>query len=592
MSDPNKFINALHWKTKGQLLVPYKGLLVPYTYSERRENPNLKEVLTHSDVRGEFIPLNRVIEMVKGLPLIAWIKFISVTSIYLDREGFFNLDAQKDLARSIITSDKQKDLLQRMDQYNRYFFNPRTLVSLLKLAFAYAPNVSSAAPSDQSERLVEAYLGLTDHMDVDFERQFAVDQDSAVVRWAVQNIDFFSNLDLVESLCRTHDVLCKLPPERKWPLSSPLIPQDVLLQEEGLDLQSYMAATLALIVSYYDIDFSSAQSIDEHWVLNENAFFKNAKIKEQCVKKSFSRFVLTENHVNAIKNKILDDPNYFFEFNLFRERPLYPVSEGTYAPIYFPFFRWRVTEGIYWDIWACSGGRREIYTQAHGYWFEEYIQRLFEKVYPGLSGLQQRLFRGTKVKDTDPAYDIAIIDPNAYILIETKASRFQYSESIVQGNMGAILKDLEKLLFEPAEQLNKFISSFERGDVEVNGNKWKGEVIFPVLILYDAFPTFDPLWGYFMSKVASKGWLQQSKIMPLIVLSAEEAAMLASLVMNGKSISDILAGKNLDKYRGVPFKNFALERYGSISLAKNILGPYWDELTGKSRAILFGGLST
>jgi len=591
----------------------YDGLIyIPAEKKSEHFQPHLErklqERVCYSELFGEYIPLSEIINTITTIPRNFLLGFVRNISVALDRDHFSNCSSQLGLAKALAVGELGDRLIEEVEKRAKFFICPRTLASLAKLALAYSSD--EASPMDEPTfryTMIKLCLSIADYMDVAFpdnvESGIESQTDSVeenILRWLIQMSDMTSPQEVVESISRIWAVLNVIPQSETYRKLEPN-PNILFKKHNGLSLAEAMVLTESMMVRYQAIDFSSPVSIWSNLVINESSFSATKLNPGRSVdyfqklifpiKKLRTKLQIKEPGKIRKPDDLVHSPDkaYFLDFSLLKLFPLINISDNTFYPLFYPFFRWRITEGLYWDIFTLADTKRSIFQSNFGKYFEAYVQSFFKKAFPTLEHFARRIWVGDELKknDQDPAADIVIHYPDAYIFIEVKSARFKYLQSILLGDIPAIQDDLRIALFEPSEQLNSAINFFCDGKLELDNQKWKGEKIYPVIVTYGMFPNIDPVWNALKKEVRDKGWLDKPHINDLLVLNSFEATLLANLAFCGESLIDIIKDKTSPENDGNDFQSYCYEKYASIARPREVIKAYWDDFIGFARNYLF-----
>lgn len=350
-----------------------------------------------------------------------------------------------------------------------------------------------------------------------------------------------------------------------------------------------------MVALHSAVDFASPESMETGISLNQSTVFTKTPASFEEVRNYFGLMVLDDNSIQRIQREDVTHPDYFYDFTAIRQRPLYRLNGDMLIPIYFPFFRWRVTEGIYWDIWWTAKNYKRYglpvdemqFANAFGPLFERYIQDRLVRALPNGSGLTQRLWREPKIRPDAPAADLVIAYPDAFLFVEVKAARLKYLESMVTGGDDAIEDDFRQMVYEPAKQLANAIQYFQNGHLAPLGLVWRGEQIYPLVVTYGPllFSTLRDLLHQ------DEGYCQLGQlpsVMPLEILDPDEATRLASLAVNGLALNAVLRRRQEPIYADLPFRTYLMTAYGVAANPNAVLDTEWAAFASSVQRELFG----
>lgn len=579
------------WKRRGNLWAPF--------YQAASSIAPVSDVfaayITYSELYGAPISLDDVVARVKCVPKRQWLAFTGLTSMVIDGVGTKptgGRDGQKQLASVLLKGEVRNSILQRMEHNGWVWAAPRPLVGLAKLSLTYAPEESASNVADPFEFMVLTLLALNDHLDTDLDLSDADGRWSTITRFAVRNLPYMTT-QWAETMVRIWNIF-ELIPRQEPDVVRPEYPDlgALFFQETGVPLNAFMAIVFGILSSYTQIDWASREAT-ARWLIDPE-WFNGTAIPRQSVEKLLERITLRDQDVRKLTSEDYRDPDYFYRYSGLTERPFMmfqPSPNLRVGPAYFPFFRWRVTEAIYWECFtrAQSTGQLEAFFQAIGAYFQRYVERLFQRAVPSGHGLEQRLWCEPKFNPGDPAVDIIVRYPEAYVFVEVTGSQFQYVESQLNGTEESITTDLQKILYDEVEQLDKAIHYFLNGHLKLNGARWNGERIYPLLISYGSLPTFEPIWSTIEQDIASRGLLIDDHIAPLTAIDPAEVPLLTNLAKRGIRMDRILAEKTA-AYRGTSFRNFVIAQHPDYVNPSEVWRPEFEDLKQHVQAVLFPNL--
>lgn len=556
-----------------------------------------KAYATYSEVGlGPKMSLDDIVARIRRVPRGQWLTFVGLMGIALDGVGIdptFKPNTQSAMVRTIMEGELQTKVLQALTEHGWVFAAPRPLLAIAKLTAAHAPEIAvDDVPANPAEFMAITYLALNDHLDDDLDTGLKTDPWPTILRFMVRNLPY-ANSSALETLVRIWTLFYLIPTE-DVDLRRPEYPdfEQLFQQASGLTMTQFLGIAYGILILYVDLDLSSEESMRQ-WVFDP-ARFDTTAVARSDVERFLDRISLRNVDLQRLSRLDYGDADYFYNFSVLSERPLSRIStpEGPrYHPIYYPHFRWRVTEAVYWECFtgAESLGKVTDYFQAFGAYFQRYVERLFDRGIPHVTGLGQRMWKEPKYHEEDPAVDIIVRYPSSYVFVEVTGSQFQFRESQITGQEDAIAADLQKILYDEVEQLDKAIKFFFDRKLALDESFWNGEdVVYPLLVTYGSLPTFAPVWPVIEQSIADRSLLVHEKIRPLTAIDVAEVPMLIKLTLNGISIEEALKLK-VEEYRDMSFRNFVIKRYPKLSNPSDVLEMEWKNFNTTIIETLFPG---
>lgn len=537
--------------------------------------------VTYHDVTKRRARLSEAVAVVSRRPVASWIRFLLPLSVFLSKEGFTERAVQMSvttmLAERMADRALAKSILSAARESDNVIFHLHGLAAFAKLIADWAPvQDQDSGETGLVDDFVVSYLILNDHLASGAKQALKRDRKSAAISLALQDAEFMTQLHLRTVISRAWGLLVRVPSVRP----GKIIPLECFSGAMGLDLRTFMAMSHGLLSIYETMDLGSPESVDSHWLIDKEVVFSRTAIDRVKVKRYLDRMTWTHSEAPTSLPE-----GYLRDFEALRDRPLFRVGPDKLAPIYYPYFCWRITEGLFWDI-----GHDDLnqWQNAFGDYFEQYVMGL----------LTSHLSAGERTpriwfeRDLPPGKgkrrcDVIIRYPGSYILVEAKAARPSYRRTTVAGEPDAVAKDLGKMLFEPAQQLSEVVDRLKAQELSPCGADWSGETIYPVCVVYGSFIAFDPLWSLLLKDIAEKGLLCQPEVRPLVHLDVDEAEMLGSILKKGRVLPDVLSKKLERPNSSLTFRNFALKQYGRSVSSDDILEDDWQAVTSWTNETLF-----
>lgn len=593
MSDWQQLINEIEWKRHGTLYVPkswHGSTMKPVV------NPVLpiRAAPGYSDIFGSALSFDEIVDRIRQVPRQNWLRFVALTTLICDRDGYTDSTTNQRFVRTFVHEGYSATLVALIHNEDYVLLSPQSLASLAKLAVGYAPESVKQTPDELLEFIFRTYLAVHDYVQSIVVPDANADPRSALLRFLVQNSEFATHPPILERFVRSWSLLCEQPGAN----TSTSSPENLFMTGTGVPLVHFLAIAFGTIAHNYGVDVDSPESVLNHALIDQQSLFRLSSMGDKDVEHFFGHLVMPDREIVRIRREDPSQPMYFYDFSAFRQTPLYRLSNNHLMPIVYPFFRWRVTDGLYWDVWFTAQNHREYgdavkerFTREFGCYFEAYISQLFVEAIESAPGPSQSIWREPGKEAGLRNVDLVIAYPDAYVFIEIKAARLKYMESMVRGNMAEIEDDLRQMVYEPLCQLGDAIEHFKTGDLAQFGLVWRGETIFPVVITYGEL-VYSAILELVRESECYRRVATNGNHMPPIILDAEEGIRMASLVKNGNSIVDLLNSKFQPANRSLSFQNFALQMFGDASEPKHILDEKWERLSEIIRDTLFRSDST
>lgn len=565
------------------------GLIVPDTRNWREPKSNY--VIAHMTwhlLFGQKLDISEIVELVRSVPREYWLLFTSAIGACFERRSYGDFDAQRIAASWFCNPRLLNRIHQFLDAKRFILFAPRPVLGVVKLALAFADDTATELNSYQiSNVIMQVYLSVGDYIDRDVPQDVTESGDANPIQIAtkliVQNIPYGSGSDLFELLTRTWGVYCEAPEHVDF---EALRLQNPALHYEGkygLTVQEFLSIAFGFMTHYYLLSIETLNRNLSSLKLPVSDLFTKLQISIDKVGSFCASLSIDDRDIEKIKDQDCASLDYFSDYQALSQHPIYRCSDGSYLAYYLPHFRWRVTEGVYWDhLFAIPKRDRDQFFHTFGHLYQKYIETLLEKAYPTTS-LTRRLWCEPKPHPSSPAADMIIRYHEALIFIEVTASKFQFMRSEIQGDSHAIQEDLHKIVYDEADQLNDAINYFFGGGLESLDLTWQVEDIYPILVTYGSVPHLQVIWD----TLRDNGWLVHPKVKPLILLDASDVANMISFPLQGVSLVDVLGKKLQPQYMLMDFRTFVVEEYPSFDTTRAILTTEWENFNKTALKTLF-----
>jgi hypothetical protein len=261
---------------------------------------------------------------------------------------------------------------------------------------------------------------------------------------------------------------------------------------------------------------------------------------------------------------------------------------------------WLGATGAYYRILDVARERGkedfERFRRFNGFLQERYFRQLTHIGHPG--GRQRGAFSGSgrvlgeqtykvKKRGESKTNDVTIDLGLDLVLVEITSSRLT-TKSLVDGDVKAVVRDLEKVILAKMRQLDRVAADLVVGRASLPGVEFSiVERIWPVIVSPDSLFHSPALWGWcakHAGHLLQTPSRQRQQIQPLTLLEAEEYEVLMALVAAGESLTEILASKTSPLWRERDFKAWFLARQDLTG--RDELAFIRDEVARAHRAML------
>lgn len=594
--DIKQFIESMRWMDKGGLSVPSaattnRPLAMSYLWAQ----------IEWSELDEAAGQLDEVLETLKQFPKKFWVYPVSAILTAMDKHRVAEWQpGMIEAYGSTQTGQKVTEFLDAAttEERQRALFTAKPLLGLAKLAIAYSPDDGEWDDDiDEDELFLNTYLKLCDVVEAATQegKEAANTTEDLVrnlLRFIVQEGEYGEAGAYGEQIVRLDRLLRGIPAEA----GAATLPTEAFEAGMGISLERFMLLAAAVLAQNVSMDTTNLDSIAEHMLFDPDDLARLTHATSEEIERVFDKLSLTAEDARSFQNEDASQAIYYTDYRAFRLRPLWKVEAFggvRYVPISAPFMKWRITDGLYWDVAdalrdAAGGGTEgkkavDRFMDDFGGYLETYIDELFEKALPTSSILGPRFYTQVRTTDHDPELDLVIPYEDAFVIGEVKAARFHYLKSVVEGDLNHIEDhDLEeKMLYGPARQLDEAIQYFQSGEVDLDGRRYDGEAVYPILITYGVIPTMWPVWPKLLQEIEDRGLLQGPNVRRLAALQVSEVEVLAALVAKGFAARDVIREYIEGEHAEVSFRNYANAVYGDDASVYPFFSQELEDLKGR-----------
>jgi hypothetical protein len=248
-----------------------------------------------------------------------------------------------------------------------------------------------------------------------------------------------------------------------------------------------------------------------------------------------------------------------FEITPFLQRPALRQPDGKVMP-FAPraLEAWMSATGNYYRLFDIARDKgsatRKKFTRFNGLLVEAYVHEIVERAYPPraqqasiwLPGAvhREQVYKTASGEGRTP--DIAIDLTPDLVLLEVTSSRLT-EKSVVDADPESVRKDIEKVVTDKVEQLGSAIADIRNGVAQLPDIDMSAvERIWPLIVISEGVFQTPTLWAYIADAVEQS--LTQPTVQPLTLLDLEDVEELFGLIVDGRSMVDVLRAKTSGRW--------------------------------------------
>ncbi len=248
----------------------------------------------------------------------------------------------------------------------------------------------------------------------------------------------------------------------------------------------------------------------------------------------------------------------------FERYPLVEIEDGVFLPLSMASLQRRITQGVFHilsEAAEAEGKDRRYYSSNFGIVFQESVENTlrravaFESTPPSISADVEYGPRSARKRSSD----IVLGYDGHPMFIEVVSGPLQ-AATITQGDLCSAKADAERLVIKKAKQLDRSISDFLAGILDLPGIDPATTLrVWPVIVASHAIPHMELIIDDLEYWVREEGYLTDARIGRLAIISAEELFFCEGAMQMGKSLLALTRGWKSGQTAHLPLKNNLIE---------------------------------
>lgn len=355
----------------------------------------------------------------------------------------------------------------------------------------------------------------------------------------------------------------------------------------GLEPEKLWYIVFALMAHWRTIEPDSiAQGA---WLMDKSVYFQHYNFTQDEINRFFA---LVGTDIEAMKREIIStysDDLKPFHVLPFARWPLVLMSNAVFC-VSVKLLKQKLTNGfhhVFLDRTLFSDAERLQYLTYIGAVFEDYVDRLFTRIFPPASGRYVRSDALEKAVGKGKSCDSAILYGDTVVLLELKAARFALGAR-TQGNWEEYERQFKDIFLDGAEQIDSTIQAIEAGRLAHLGvDAGRIRAYFPLIVTLEDLPMNRVIYRKVREEIERMGALRNPKTKPLQAFDVGELEFLEIGLQKGRSLRDILAEKvSCDDSRDESMANYLIGRGEAFILkpVNDYLGGLFNELGDRAVA--------
>jgi hypothetical protein len=584
------------WVSVGGIYLP-KSALQPF--SGQHQLP-IMEAITGEEILRHQGGEQELVSLCQNLYWKDCIALASRTGAFLEKyEKYQQYEAniQAKLTDNIYTGDDKhriEQLLLNPDKRTkRILFHDWQLLLFMKAALLFGAddpnlNLQERAPL---ARLGQCLLIINDLI-ADRSKDSRYGIGTNLIESLVRNASFFTREEPKYILPRYYELLSLLPNDPALMKSENYVDIEAAFNDAtGLDLNLFLALGFGIFANYVNPpDFHL-----DKFVLNGSKFFNRTRVPSEKANRllkrvSLSRDQFRQKHIEKYGSDNLGD---YFDFTLFRQKPLIELDDNIYVPTNVRFLVERITSSVYWDI--CDNLKPpDKFMSFFGEVLQKYVEQLFKRIFPESAATTSRAFYDCHYntsKGEQRASDVIVFYPNEAVLVEVIVGRLRMEQTITTGDINKFQEDITSKVVDAARQLDRVIRDFKSETLRLpDWHPADMKQYYPVIVTESPLPLFAPTYEEVRRLVKNEKYLITSDIADLEIINVGDMERIEPLLGSGETLTSLLKDKLRDNlYRVLPMWNFLFmtKKHRLLQRPNVYLDKRLQDFAAKMRLLLF-----
>jgi hypothetical protein len=532
----------------------------PDAGARRRELPvNVGTYITYRDLTGGKRQMDEagVVDRLKLLSVqdcLAALAHIS-TRLFSATGPRSRRKTERELIEEIVGGELGARILAMLDDPRwSAAFCEQQLVHLARLALLNSdprPHDDFSGGESYAE-WITCLFGVTDLLDADLE----IESREQRMGWEIRQCQLNHHDDTLPAIALHHELYRVL-----WPQVTDRPAQEAeaaFRRCAGMSIGDYFAVGGSVLARF----INRGRGEDSFPGIAPETFYSKVSIDEADWRPFFE---INAGSVNDLRAALeAEEAEYgptTYGSLAFERTPLAHIDGVGYVPLSIYAFQRRVTEGVFHILAEAAeqeGRDRRYYTSAFGGVFQQSVEQTFRRgmaiASPDVEITADVEYgpRTSRCRSSDVILGYEQ-DP---LFVEVVSGPLRAATS-TRGDLTTLDADLDRLVVGKAKQLDKSITDFFEGQLEVNGaDRSVVRRAWPVIVTSHSLPHAPTLLEAIEERVEDAGWLRDERVAPLAIISAEELFFCEGFMENGRSFISLIIGWKSGPAAPGRFKNY------------------------------------
>lgn len=545
------------------------GLFLPPTVNgeDGRNEQHLKHVgayftyaeLTQALGRPQTMTEEALVARLRRLSAadcMAHLGFIAST-MYAAPEPYFQPGVQRELIGHVVGSNSEvgQVLLEAIEQDRpTTIFCEQQIVHLARLVALHADN---RGPDDFGDKVLyddwaTCIFGVTDLLDLDL----VVEDPQDRLSWELRQCGLNHHDDRLPSVGLHHEIYRVILPE-ELPAAAEKI-EEAFQGYTGISLADFFVVGTAAEARFMN---------NPGAILDPAEYFNSTLIPVEVWRPFFE--ILGMNLARLRAELEAEGERYgatTYNSVAIERFPLFEGERGKYCLISPWSLARRVTEGVFHLLAEAAEGKeldRSAYTGEFGIPFQHSVERTLRRGNAATGTpvpIAADVLYGSSRSSMRRSSDVILGFDRFPMFVEVVSGPIRVG-TFTRGDLDDFEADVNRLIIEKARQLDRSIHDFLNGKLVLDEiDPATANRIWPVIVTSHAFPLRDEIDAAIRERLAAARYLQNERIAPLAVISAEELFFCEGFMERGETLLGLISGWKHDP-ESAPhsFKNFLIE---------------------------------
>ena len=460
------------------------------------------------------------------------------------------------------------------------------LVHLARLVILHA---DSRAPDNfgdgqRYERWIDCLFGVNDLLDGDL---VASDPRSRL-SWELRQCGINHSEDELPVLALHHEIYREILPEVDPEGAAQL--EAAFKEHTGLTMSDYFVVGAAV-----QARFMSAAQSEGGMALMPEKYFSSVKLERD---RWVPFFELTGRDQAGLGEALREEEKRYgsttYGSLTFERFPLFEGVPGAYLPISMNSLQRRITNGVFHLLAEAAevrGRDRRLWTSKFGMPFQTAVERTLRR---GLarSTPQAAVAADAPYVDDDGqeqrSTDVMLGFGNQAIFVEVVSGPLR-AATLTRGSLEDFEADMDRLVIGKARQLERSISNFLNGSLQLKGiDAQSVRRVWPVIVTAEAFPYREEINHAVDAALREEKLLHDKRIGDLAIISAEELFFCEGFMEEGESLLALIQGWKSSPAAPHSFKNFLIAHGGGKAPGSEHLKMGFGKAAAEQHRVLFG----